>query len=635
MVTTISGYPFRRTPINNITPFTYRDGTTFLELISRLTEYLTNEIIPSVEEHSASIGESFDEIVLKVNDAFNGAVAELETNLENDRTVSREAYDKFTSDIDALIKTINNRVGPVEVQQIKLTAASTTLNVNSSWPTNQPVNFVVTQDVTGGRNLVPGANISGRLDISRSPNAVTHFSLIPKGAGQWMVYQPFSDAVEGVTDVSSSSLVDTAGSKLAASIASLIARAISTPNSASANAVGELVATRSRSVIAGDLSQTTTSISEAVRKAVNTKFQGVMSSWGEALRNQATRPAIWVSLGSSTADGGHTDGKFGLSWAGRIATYITGKPASTGVSLLGDGSGRPTSGVKFYNGAGPNLTSATYLTTAKVAHIGTLKPALVTHMVGSNDYYYGTTLTAYKNNLRGWIEQIRSVSPDTVHMLIHQQGRNDVSGAQFTWEQYGKAMQEVAGEFPNAVFLNADETFYVGGMSPNIMAEASHMDLNGHKIMADVVARAMGTAIPYAPQEVYTVSAVPIQDIAASGTGTWASITVPAAPYPRSLTANLHVYGYGYAAVGPGLNPPEIHMSAKYDDNSTLVRPILRIRVIGGGVSVSQTYTASPTYEVEAWRSVTISVLLQGGSGGIYMSGIDEYSEFQVLANVQ
>lgn len=349
------------------------------------------------------------------------------------------------------------------------------------------------------------------------------------------------------------------------------------------------------------------------------RFHGPMKTWGDALQNMATAPAIWVSLGSSTANGGNTD-NFGLSWVGRIAGFLTNRDVlHDSVKPLDSVASRPANGVHVYNGAVGGTTSGNYLPAARVAAIKKLQPALITHMIGANDLGNGTEIATYKANLRKALDQLIAAAPNAVHLLIHQQGRVAAT-PKHPWTAYGNAMREVADMYPNAAFLNASERFRFGdGLAMHLVSDNLHMNTHGHRLMADLVAEAMGHPIAYVENECRKFA------LPASKTFTveedWFTGTIPAAPYPRTLTFDLAVFGYGTGA--KETQGQEISIRASYPDNGVAIGDTAQIRFLNGGTSHALTYVQQPTWPIDANREVTL-IIHSGPS--IYLSGSGAYT---------
>lgn len=123
MVTTISGFPYKRQPINNVTPFTYRDGTTFLEELSDIKDGINNRLIPEVNGNLETTYklvqdglESFDNFVSgKVrewSDSFNEFMGNVEGNIAglNDSAVGGLVGDENSHFNRALTAYIADRV---------------------------------------------------------------------------------------------------------------------------------------------------------------------------------------------------------------------------------------------------------------------------------------------------------------------------------------------------------------------------------------------------------------------------------------------------------------------------------------------------------------------------------------------
>lgn len=355
-------------------------------------------------------------------------------------------------------------------------------------------------------------------------------------------------------------------------------------------------------------------------------YRGPLEAWGQAIRNHTTAPALWVNLGSSTANGGNT-ANFGLSWAGRIATYLTGRDVlNDAVESLDAAPARPANGIHVYNGAVGGTTSGNYLNTAKLAAIKKLQPTLITHMVGANDLGGSVAPATYKTNLRNWMDQLQAASPNTVHLYIHQQGRVAAS-PKYPWADYGDAMREVAEAYPNVAFLDAGSRFQAtqAGLAPHLVSDNLHMNLRGHRIMADLVAEAMGHPIAYAHEEFYPMT------LGASGsttTNAWSFVDVPPAPYPRTLTLNASIYAYGTGG-SPNGEAVDLHLKCYYSGGPAPIDAgsILALRVTNGGASYARQATAAKTWHIDANRPVRAEI---NNVAGAYVSGNAAYSAADV-----
>lgn len=162
---------FNRAPLPSIAPFTVPQGAAHLEVLEGLRSYVTGDML----------------------DEVNKTIELIESG-------NQEAYDEFSShyltftdDVNVLVQSINNRVGPVEVQHINLTQ-DTEFVFGVDWPTNQPVYVVVSQDDSGGWDLTFPLTVDANgLYLNPDPLSLTYFQLVPRDGGGWLVNQLSDD----------------------------------------------------------------------------------------------------------------------------------------------------------------------------------------------------------------------------------------------------------------------------------------------------------------------------------------------------------------------------------------------------------------------------------------------------------
>lgn len=167
----------RMRPVNNITPFTYSDGTTYLEILNAMERYIKRELVPSLDKE-------FTDFVADLN----SVIYALENSMDIEREKIQGVYNTFTQLIRDQVEVINNKTGAIDIQQIRLTGTRT-IAIDPTWPTNQPVEFVVTQDATGNRSITFSSDIRGTVTLDKTANAVTRFTLYPDGTGAWFAVQ--------------------------------------------------------------------------------------------------------------------------------------------------------------------------------------------------------------------------------------------------------------------------------------------------------------------------------------------------------------------------------------------------------------------------------------------------------------
>lgn len=160
----LSRYGMGVVNVPQVTPFTYRDGATYLEILHTLTHYVQTGLL-----------EELDAGLVK-------AIEELNTGL---MSVERFHAD-YSAEIDRRILLISNRVGPEGIQRITLTG-NFVLDIDPVWPDAHALRFQVTNDDDGGHLFWLGEGISGELIFNDEPNAVNDFLLVPRADGTWTV----------------------------------------------------------------------------------------------------------------------------------------------------------------------------------------------------------------------------------------------------------------------------------------------------------------------------------------------------------------------------------------------------------------------------------------------------------------
>lgn len=73
---TVEGFPRYARPWNNITPFTYRDGLTYLEVLEGLRLWLKDTLVPHIDSEMVAIGEAWNDEVIALVSAVETALAE-------------------------------------------------------------------------------------------------------------------------------------------------------------------------------------------------------------------------------------------------------------------------------------------------------------------------------------------------------------------------------------------------------------------------------------------------------------------------------------------------------------------------------------------------------------------------------
>lgn len=179
MVSTVTGlFPYRLQPLNNISAFTYRTGTTYAEMLEEMRVYLNDSMRPE-----------FNGIIAGILDDFQTGIANAEERVIQSETEFTSLMEDARAYVDASVQFINNKTGQAQIQRVLLTAPYT-VAIDPLWPNNHPINIVLTQDAAGGHVVTWDAeDINGSVPVSTAPNGETDFWLVPEGDGTWTALQ--------------------------------------------------------------------------------------------------------------------------------------------------------------------------------------------------------------------------------------------------------------------------------------------------------------------------------------------------------------------------------------------------------------------------------------------------------------
>lgn len=644
MVLTTSGYPYRREPMNNVVPFTNGNGTTTLQILERLIHHLNHSIIPGVNDALGTVSEEYQRLY---DEAKAYVDSQVDTIEENDAILRRYVIDS--------VQAINNRVGAPEIQRFTL-IGDTFINVDPTLPDNHVLHYTVTQDGTGGRKVTFPASIDAEdFQLDPAPGSSTVFSLIPLGDEKFKLIQLYSTVPGGSGDTALASLIAAEDTLAGIAVREIVTGGDSAVRADLVEALHDLANSLRTEVPGlaseavdseGDLRSSVKSAARAaltdvlsgpqsaerdlfgvtVREAVNDTFNGPLRPWGQALASTSQTPAIWVALGASTTAGQGFAKTAG--YVGRIAAYLSKRSTvNNAVRNLDSTTTRPANDVHVYEGIGTDSTD--YLNAARIAAIGVLRPQIITHMIGSNDYASQRALDVYKANIREWVRQIKNVSPNTVHMFIHQQPRKDVNSPVIPWSSYGNALKEIAAEV-GGLYVDITESF--GGVIPDayMLSDNVTVNITGHAVIADIVSKAMGIKMPMVPNEIVLGSFKASAVVPTNVVTTVASGTVKPAPYLRIGKLSCSLFAYGHAAFG--LQGPEWGLIAEYADGAMeKVRANRRVRILQGGAGSALTQYSEMLLHIEPNRPVNFYCELHSVNSETSFSSHDGYSTIEMF----
>lgn len=450
-------------PVPQVTPFTYRDGLSYLQRMERLVKYLNRVVIPFVNTHYSELAEAFTEEVNTMIEAFNASVAEV-----NDAIVAAEASATAAA---ASAQAAEDAVSEIsDLQDAAITAIWN--DTDSDFRTALDAAYGLSEEINDVIDIV----MTGRLsEATLDARFLTKVDQTEFDSFETSVAGQFDSVSDSFTDVNT----DLAGK------APMSVKTVQDTGRLSEDVLDARFNAANQSSLPVKLGG----------------YYGVGPfTYLQNASKDPTQDTRVVTLGSSTANGAHTT-QPEMAVFERLARRNGCLAGMTALSSVV--SAVSPAGVKWWNGAAGNQTSLNYYPSGRQTCVGYVDPHYVIHMIGSNDYFYGTSLADYKNAVDVACDHIESVNPDVWNILIHQQGRDDVTTPVASWDDYGEALAEVAALNPgNRIFIDLSEYFDQLGVRTNNqsgiqMPDAIHMDDIGHRFLANILSAKFGIPSEY------------------------------------------------------------------------------------------------------------------------------------------
>lgn len=220
-----------------------------------------------------------------------------------------------------------------------------------------------------------------------------------------------------------------------------------------------------------------------------------------ALARRRSQPVRLLFLGSSTTYGvgaSSPAARFVDQVVARLQqTFPAGHSAAPPTRGLREATDRPDEepGVQGINGAVGGSTAATYFTDAHDYAVRVVQPACVVHMIGSNDTVARVPAATFVAQVEAVVRRIDAASArPPCHVLLQPVRRYQVSLQ--TWQEYGDALQQLAGRLPRTTFVDLGSTFEAHdalGADPYDLVgpDAVHLTDAGHALLARTLADAL------------------------------------------------------------------------------------------------------------------------------------------------
>lgn len=173
--------------------------------------------------------------------------------------------------------------------------------------------------------------------------------------------------------------------------------------------------------------------------------------------------------------------------------YPVESPSLTQWSNVSNFTKRAAPGIHCYNSAEGGTTAATYLNDRESDVIAGLEPAMIIHMIGSNDYALHMSKVDHKNHLLARLAYLDGVlTLPCQHVFVNSYARQDVTNQNPSWSVYKEAQMEIASERKDTAFFDVEDQFAANGIpgadSLTLLGtDKVHLTQDGYDFMADLL----------------------------------------------------------------------------------------------------------------------------------------------------
>lgn len=240
-------------------------------------------------------------------------------------------------------------------------------------------------------------------------------------------------------------------------------------------------------------------------QAIKEVYQGSELVWTSApttaqldynWESARTAPFRVMFLGSSTTQGYgvvHPE-QFSTQMTAHVVSNVLGVGATPMIKKTTGTQTAPTeNGFHFLNAGVGGTTSQTYWANGQKDLTASFLPRVAVHMIGSNDYSQGMSPATFKANVQRAISEVNNRSSGCKHILIQSFKRLDVTNPAHAWEDYGKALLEIAKERTDADYCDLPRILGERWLGEGaLLGDNVHANWFGNTLLARGVAEFLG-----------------------------------------------------------------------------------------------------------------------------------------------
>lgn len=550
------------TPIPNVTPFTYRDGISFVQRLDRLAKYINKTLVPWVEGTVNDLNAVWVTTVTEIVSAVETAVAEIGTSVE-DAEAARTGAEVAQAAAEAAQAAAEAAAAAAASAN---DAAITALFNNLSSAFRQALDDQYAEKTAFETLQASVTSLTGTVGLKANQTDLD------------------------TTNTNLGNLTTVVGTKAsAASVATLETEVDNKTD------IEEVIAVERRGRYDVDY------------------FQYLRN--GAVNLSQDTRVVV---LGSSTARGANAPYALNSEGGQGVFQRLAGM---CGVILDEnlDAIAAPVTpnGMKWWTGATSATKVSNYVPSGRITAINHVDPHYVFHMIGSNDYADQTNINTFKTTLDGVCDQIEANTPGVINVIIAMQGRRDDLARPISWASYRTAMREVAElNTVNRRFIDVyDGMEMFGTESDNraglVTTDNIHMGSLGHAYLFQQLSGMIGLPTPqyfanWRDVRPFVFPAGATHSVDADLT----EVIVPAANYPRLV----EVRGAWFTTPSTTTAETNIRM-VKVSDSSIIETTTLRM-----GAAIAATRIIAAEFILPAFAAYKFVIRVAVGGGTVIVS---------------
>lgn len=434
-----STYPVPLPPVTNITPFTYRDGTTFLELIEGFRKWTNDVLVPEFNSH---IDQAIAAVTL-AQDHFTTDTAATKA----DWTTRFNAY---MADVNASLMALNDHAMSVLINNpaSETGVALSGLFASKAW--GNSIDALIT-----GAGRLAAATLDARFNDETTARTAADTALGVR--------------VDGV--------VTTATGARAAADAHHARHEWQGPDA-----------------VAIDRRQVVSPVRDWFRDLLQTR--AVAPVRYVMMGDSQTNDGSLITTDDNTSIWG---GGSGYSY--RFAALMTGEaPARCEQGTAGVTSNTQP-GVHVWTSAIAGRRADNYAEPGTITNIGTIAPHLVTHMIGTNDFTLQLSPDGYKTNVLAALNGVWGVAPNARQLVIVPWPPKPPAGMAHPWTEYTAKLYEIRDQLKGDTrfeLYDFGATIQRSGTMGFLFPDGIHGDRRLHRELAEHLAEWAGLPSPIA-----------------------------------------------------------------------------------------------------------------------------------------